>query len=253
MIVGLLYIWVAACTMDNTDYSMADDQGNTSHSSWALGQANDWFEIAPGVWERQRPEGGSERLGFGTEGFEFALDLALQEHTMVLEEIELNGMAKSASKRLRAIEELIAYLQASLAENEKLGLYEPSPLAPPEDDVQTASTGSQYVCAGTYNFDVSFQLGMAGGSVTSQAGWSEFGPFAPYTKTLHTYAYATYEGRPYPAEDSDQYGPFSGQCCVGVESSASAYPTFFPELYGSTYLSVTNGCYASRFYSASYP
>lgn len=256
-------LMISGCYFENDDWTGATQAGRALEQtgSPSMTAAHDdsegaygWIEIAPGVWERKRPEGGSERLGFGTEGFEFALDQARQERTMLLAQVEI-GQRAPLSKRLGENQNLIAYLEASLSESRKSNIHESIPVAPPDDDVHPEGTSSDGVCAGYYGFDISFQLGMADGTVTSRADWTEFGPFAPYTKTLHTYAYAAHEayGETFVDEDSDSFGPFSGYCCVSVESSATAYPTFAPQLYGSAYLSVTNGCAASRFYSSSYP
>lgn len=214
-----------------------------------------WQEIAPGVWERPREEGGFERLGFGLEGFRFALERAKQERSTLLAP-DYNDVA-AVEARLQKNQELIDYLQTTLDEADEMG--ENEPLSPTSGEVRartppsepSSSSPSGYVCAGSYNFDIQFYYGMVDGAVQTTASWSEFGPYAPYRKTLHTYSYAwASEYSPSEHEDSDSYGPFSNKCCASVSSYAGVGVTFSPLLFGSAYLSVTNGCSAYRFYEA---
>jgi hypothetical protein len=215
-----------------------------------------WVEISPGVWERPRPEGGFERMGFGTEGFQFALDRAYRERAELLEAHRRRGVA-TEGERLSRNQELIDYLQASLSDAAKLGEREALPVTPPGGSraavpsESPSATSSGSVCAGNYTFDIDLDIWYIGGSVTSNVQWSEVGPFAPYYKTLHTYAYGWTHDHPGFMEDGDSYGPFRGSCCVSVSSYAHADGTWQPMLYGSAYISVTNGCAGFRFYEAS--
>lgn len=57
-------------------------------------------------------------------------------------------------------------------------------------------------------------------------------------------------GNEIPVSDTDEKA-FTASCCEYVSSSAAAYVTFSPQLYGSVYLTVTNGCSGFDFYSRS--
>jgi hypothetical protein len=215
-----------------------------------------WVEIAPGVWERPRLEGGFERLGFGLQAFEFALERARQERVALLDLRDRD--APDLETRLHKNLELINYLRSTVDEAGEVG--EPEPLTPPSVEAtslaasspSSSSAVSDYVCAGSYNFDIQFYYGMVDGAVATTASWNEFGPYAPYQKTLHTYSYAwAPDYSPSDHTDSDYYGPFSHSCCASVSSYAGVGVTFRPMLYGSAYVSVTSGCSAFRFYEAS--
>lgn len=153
-------------------------------------------------------------------------------------------MTTYSSVPLRSNQELIEYLQGRLDEAKKSGLRGELPLAPPTvDEVTDSSSVSGSVCGGNYTLAITFSYAMTGGVVDTVASWSEFGPYAPYNKTLYTYAYAwTNDGGVTPHEDQDSFGPFSGSCCRVVQSGAGVEPTFSPKLYGRAYVSVTNGC-----------
>ena len=209
----------------------------------------EWAEVSPGIWERWRFDGGFERMGFGIEGLQFALEQARQERIELLAGVH-EWSVSDLNDRLRSNQELIGYLQGSLDEAKQSGLREELPLEPPAfDEVADSSSVSDYVCGGTYTFDINFIYTMTEGWVDTVAGWSEFGPYAPYKKTLYTYAYAwTYDGGISPREDEDSVGPFSYSCCTVIQSGAGVEPTFNPMLYGRAYVSVTNGCSAFRFH-----
>lgn len=218
----------------------------------------DWAEISPGVWERSRSDGGFDRMGFGIEGFQFALEQARQERVGLLEGTHESSVS-DLNDRLRSNQDLIEYLQSSLDEAKESGLREELPIDPPTINEVTnssyspSSSVSDSVCAGSYTFDINFGYSMVDGWVDTAATWSEFGPFAPYKKTLYTYSYAWSEsyGQIDYKEDEDSFGPFSGHCCVKIQSSATAELTWSPMLYGRAYVSVTNGCSAFRFYESS--
>lgn len=233
-----------------TSESLLDNAGLETEGE---GTQPTWAEIAPGVWERPRSEGGFERMGFGAEGFQWALERAHQER------VELLGRqqeSKILADRLQKNQDLIDYLQTSIDKANEAD--EHAPLSLTSTDVNSLAAPSpspsagvsDSVCGGYYGFNVDFYYNMAGGSVEATASWTEFGPYAPYYKTFHTYAWGLGDSGN-PDEDADSIGPFRNSCCVSVGSSAAAYPTFAPQLYGSAYLSVTNGCSASRFYELS--
>jgi hypothetical protein len=179
------------------------------------------------------------RIGFGVESFRWALDEARAEQAELMTKV---GGAE-LDKRLRATEDLIAYLGESLASAD-------ARLSPDQARLSNKATNSGNTCAGSYNLEVAFTCGFSNGTTTSTASWSEFGPFAPYQKNMHTYAYAAYNGA--YDEDSDTTGAFSGYCCVSVSSQAtSPGPTFSPDLYGSAYISIWDGCSDYRFVSDS--
>ncbi|WP_428266221.1 hypothetical protein [Haliangium sp.] len=214
--------------------------------------ASGWSEVAPGVWERKRGDAGTERVGFGAEGFEYALEQARLRSGVIRSDLARAGASATLVQQLRENDELIVFLEDSL---ERLWESEVAATSSkPDDDAQTEGSTSGSVCNGVYTFDVSFSLGFGSSSVTSQALWGEPGPLAPYQKILHSYAYAAYtDGQGlHEDKDSDLYGPFSSLCCAATQASAAAAsPT--PTLYGSNYLAVTEGCSAARFYEASYP
>ncbi len=210
-----------------------------------------WTQIAPGVWERVT-EAGTFRRGSGIESFEFSLAETRAEHARLLEE-RARASAAGASPgalaeldvRLRDSREQIEYLEVSIAHGRGEGA-EALTLQAFNDQ---SSSGS--ACAGYYNFNIDFTIGSYEGWVTTSAGWTEFGPFAPFQKTLYTRATA-YNGV-YPGSDIDTYGPFSGTCCVGISSTKVAAETSSPQLHGWAYLSVSGGCSAYHYLSASYP
>ncbi len=199
----------------------------------------EWQPIAPGVYELRRESGRVTRVGFGVESFRWALDEARAEQA----ELTTKVGGADLEKRLRATNDRIEYLRASLdAANTEL--------SPDEARLANKASDSGSTCAGSYSLDVSFTCGFSTGTTTSTATWSEFGPFAPYQKNMHTYAYAAYGGA--YDEDSDTTGAFSGYCCVSIQSEAtSPGPTFSPDLYGDAYISIWNGCSDYRFVSDS--
>lgn len=199
----------------------------------------EWQRIAPGVYEMARENGRVTRIGFGVESFRWALEEAR------VEQAELLGKTFSPAieKELRASADLIDYLQGSLARAE-------ADLSTEQARLSNKASDSGYTCNGNYSLDVALTCGYQYGTTTSTATWSEFGPLAPYEKTMYTYARAamsTAAGAAYD-EDSDSYGPFSYACCVTVESEArTPGPTFTPFLSGRAHISITNGCSDFRF------
>lgn len=201
----------------------------------------EWQPIAPGVYELQRESGRVTRIGFGIESFRFALDRARTEQAHLVGKIGVPGV----EKQLRVTDDLIAYLEESLVEAD-------ANLSPEEARTANKASNSDYTCHGNYSLDVSFSCGFVSGTTTSTATWSEFGPFAPYRKNLHTYAFAAMSSDPGAAydEDTDTSGAFSGICCAQVQSQATTPgPTFEADLYGSAYVSIWNGCSDYRFVS----
>jgi hypothetical protein len=162
--------------------------------------------------------------------------------------LKARGWSNAAlARQLESNEKRIQFLETSVEETR---VAEAMLAAAPGSEAFLSNSTSGSVCHGAYTFDISFTSMSMSGSVTSRITWSEAGPMPRYIKTLHTYAEArTYDGS-YVHSDADTYGPFSGLCCAGVESYARVY-TSAPLLYGSTYLTVSNGCSASRFYEAS--
>jgi hypothetical protein len=155
---------------------------------------------------------------------------------------------------LRESDKRIQFLETGLAEFQKGGVHE---LAQDEELLRSALDGSEGTpsgsfCGGYYGFEVEFAYAMAGGSVTTRGGWTEFGPFAPYTKQFYVYATGwLYNPNDTPSDQtSASSGPFSHTCCRSVETSAAAYPTFTPVLEGAGYLFGSSGCEAPRYYRA---
>ncbi|HYI03209.1 hypothetical protein [Hyalangium sp.] len=227
-------------------------ESHTSISETALAQA--WTEISPGVWERSKPEGGYERMGYGAEGFEFALQNARMERTFLeTMRVEQYG-SRAAEKRLAANEKLIRYLEDSVSQARASGVHEPLPVSAPEwSTLGSSGTPSGVFCAGSYDFTITFDYGMVDGSVTTLARWSEFGPFSEFTRNIQTYAYAWTEDHGAYQVDSDGSGPIGGTCCYNQESFAAVGVTFSPMLYGSAYImgNGASGCMGMRFYESS--
>ena len=205
----------------------------------------EWEKIAPGVYELRRGNGRVTRLGFGVESFRFALE----ERRAELAEMEYEASTAGDSgfqRRQQKTEETIAFLEESLRKAEVELTPEQARLAN-KDDYDSGST-----CGGHFSLDVTFSCGLASGTTTSTATWGEFGPYAPYQKTLHTYAAAAVSsqyGAPSDA-DSDTYGPFSGACCVNIQAQATAPgPTWSPRLFGEAYVAVSTGCSDFRYVS----
>lgn len=199
-----------------------------------------WEEIAPGVWEKERADGTFTRVGFGVESFEWALEQAQNRLERLSRKSAPLELQPELGRRMRKTTELVGYLERSIETARAAGI-----------GLSSKASESGGVCAGYYDLDVSFTCGSSYGQTTSTAGWSEFGPFAPYYKTLHTYA----EGSWYDKEfgiirtntDEDTMGPFRNTCCAEISSNAFALHVNSAELYGSAYISVTNGCSAYRF------
>lgn len=201
----------------------------------------EWQPIAPGVYELRRESGRVTQIGFGVESFRWALDEARAEQAELLVKADVPETAK----RLRATDDRIAYLEASLARAE-------ADLTPEQARLSNKASDSGSTCGGHYTLDVSFTCGIASGTTTSTATWGEFGPYAPYTKYLYTYAVAAVSSAPGAAYDldSDSLGPFTGLCCVQIDSTARAPgPTYNPRLFGETYVSISNGCSDFRYVS----
>jgi hypothetical protein len=226
-------------------------ESHTSVSEAAWAQA--WTEISPGVWERSKPEGGYERMGYGVEGFEFALQNARMERVLLdTMRVERYG-SRAAAKRLASNEKLIRYLEDSVSQARASGVHESLPVTAPEWSLLGSSgTPSGSFCAGNFSFTVTFYYGMVDGRVTTGAWWSEFGPFSPFTRSIETYAYAWTEDHGGYQVDWDPSGPIGGTCCYYQESSAAVGVTFQPKLYGSAYImgNGASGCMGMRFYES---
>lgn len=211
-----------------------------------------WTEISPGVWERSKPEGGHERMGHGVEGFEFALQNARMERVLLGQRrVEKYG-SRALATRLASNEKLIRYLEDNVTQARASAVQEPLPVTAPEwSNLGSSGTPSGSFCAGYFSFTVSFLYGMVDGHVTTRAEWSEFGPFSPYTRSIHTYAYAWTEDHNGAEEDQDDSGPFGRTCCYSQQSNAGVGVTFAPKLYGSAYIAGSSGCTGLRFYESS--
>lgn len=198
-----------------------------------------WEEIAPGVYELERADGTFTRVGFGVESFEWALEQAQSRLERLSRKTTRVELQPELERRMRKTSELVGYLERSIETARAQGV-----------GLSSKASESGSVCAGYYDLDVSFTCSSYG-QTTSTAGWSEFGPFAPYYKTLHTYAEASWYDKEFGITrtntDEDTFGPFQGECCVEISSNAYALNPNSADLYGSAYVSVTNGCSAYRF------
>ena len=205
----------------------------------------EWTRIAPGVWERVREDGVHEQQGIGLEAAEFELRRVRGERAL-LEQVRSRGDSpESFGARLKESDKLIRVLESGIAEALKTGVLEQTPDSPPVRTAQgTEGTQSGGICAGYYGFDVQFSYSMAGGGVTTQGGWTEFGPFGPFTKEMYVYAKGWLYNANDPAvdEQSASTGPFANTCCVSIQASASAYPTFTPVMEGGGVIFGSNGC-----------
>lgn len=204
---------------------------------------SDWEPVAPGVWQRDRPDGTFTRVGFGPVSFEWALDQARERLARLRAEAPDQPEHPSFDRRIRKLQELVFYLERSLEEA-------PSSGGPEGPGLAAKASESDDVCAGHYTLEVAFTCSSSA-QVESTASWSEPGPLAPYQKTLHTYAEASWYDVDFNQQrtntDEDSFGPFSSNCCVQVSSSAFADDLITANLYGSAYVSVTDGCDAFRF------
>lgn len=200
---------------------------------WNDSQGQPWNQVAPGTWEMERPDGTIQRLGFGDAAFRHSLAQRQKEYVELLGQV---GEQPQLHKRLEATAHAISFLQRSLAPAEQ----------PATGVQQKASQRTGSVCAGNYDLDTWITHQLAGSTVDASASWSEFGPFAPYTKEMITYAEAQWQNGSQTILDSDynSTGPFSGTCCVSVSSTAVAYPTYVCDLYSYAYLRVYSGCNA---------
>lgn len=208
----------------------------------------EWTLVAPGVWERARPDGVREQMGIGVQAMERELQRIRVERAL---RGQVNAMSGTPATRLDESDKRIDFLERNLAAVRERGVSEETP---DEGALRSALGGSEGTpsgafCAGNYSFEVDFDYSMAGGSVTTRATWSEFGPFAPYTKEMYVYA-AGWDSTLPLHSTYNSTGPFMGTCCKSVETSATAYPTFNPLLEGSGYIFGSSGCEAPRYYRA---
>ncbi|NVJ09272.1 hypothetical protein HUW63_29085 [Myxococcus sp. AM001] len=206
---------------------------------------SDWNKVAPGVWERTREDGVREQVGVGTEAAEFELQRVRGQRALLAQAQEKSGTPAAFDRQLKESDRYIRVLEANIAEARATGVLEQTPDSLPRfAQAGTEGSPSGSVCGGNYSFSVQFSYQMAGGTVTTQGGWSEFGPFSPYSKELYVYAkgwlYSPTD--PDPHETSNSTGLFSGTCCVSVDTTASAYPTFTPVMEGGGVVLGANGC-----------
>jgi hypothetical protein len=192
----------------------------------------EWQPIAPGVYELRRDNGRVTQIGFGVESFRWALDEARAEQAELLGKAGTPGV----EKELRANDELIAYLEDSLARAER-------DLTPEQARLSNKASLSGNTCNGTYALDVSFICGTSAGSTNSTASWSEAWPYAGYQKQLYTYARAASDTSQSATvnDDSDTSGPFTQGGYTQIQSDAGLY-VFGPFLSGRAHVTITNGC-----------
>jgi hypothetical protein len=214
----------------------------------------EWKRVAPGVWERVRSDGGHEQIGIGVQALKAELQRLRVERALRQQVSAMGGTSGELAGPLRESDKRIHFLETGLAELENAGVRE---LAEDEELLRsilggTEGTPSGPYCGGYFGFEVEFSYGMAGGGVTTRGGWTEFGPYAPYTKTLYVYASGWLYSRDEEPSDTnaDSEGPFSRACCVSVETAAAAYPTFTPGLEGGGYILGSSGCGAPLYYRA---
>lgn len=244
--IGLLSM--TSCTLPATDEAaptsdLTDERTTSVADQHELieAQLGQWKQISAGVWERPRAGGGTERFGAGRAAFAFALQEATQQHLDLLATEGSAAGSAPAEEVERSTERLRFLEQAVESANE-------TPQGKGDDLLSPMVSGR--FCAGNYSFTVNM-VPYTYASVTATANWSEFGPFAPYYKTMNTYARAEMnDGSGFSNVDSDSFGPWRGYCCVNVQSTANTGPTFTPRLYGLAYLTSSNCSDPPRFYEA---
>jgi len=103
--------------------------------------------------------------------------------------------------------------------------------------LQGEKTG--YLCGAYYGLEAHAYPGFAYGNSDASAGYTEFGPPSPWSKTLYTYAYAS---SGVYTEDEYHSGTFSGAGMFEVlDSTAVTGPDFCQHLIGFSYINA-NGC-----------
>lgn len=211
-----------------------------------------WAQLAPGVWERVREDGIRERSSTGVEGLEYELQLARTERALIAQ-VKESGNASARNARQLESDERIQFLENALAE-EKNSAKERTPderLSAQGFYEQGSSSGA--FCGGYYSFDAQFYFGMTGGSVTMQGHFSEFGPYAEYTKQFYVRATAwMYD--PDIVNSDRQWSPtFTNTCCFSTRQvSAGIDPTFSPVLEAYGYLTGSGGCGSIIYTARSY-
>ncbi|GHG98374.1 hypothetical protein [Comamonas sp. JC664] len=206
---------------------------------------SDWSKVAPGVWERTREDGVREQVGVGTEAAEFELQRVRGQRALLAQVQGKSGTSAALDRQLAERDQYIQALEKNIAEARAEGVLEQMPESPPrfaQAGTEGAPSGS--VCGGSYSFNVQFSYHMAGGVVTTEGNFSEFGPYSPYSKELYIYAkgwlYSPTD--PNPHETSKSSGLFTARCCVSISTSAIAYPTFTPNMEGGGVVLGANGC-----------
>jgi hypothetical protein len=216
-----------------------------------------WSKIAPGVWERVREDGLREQAGFGIEALEFGLQEERGARALIMEAQKVGGKTAGLDTRLRETDKEIRFLEESIAKARQEGVLEQTPEEFPgvfaSGSVQSMAgeegIRSDYWCAGGYEFDIQFYYDMAGGNVTAQGHWSEFGPYAPIQKEFFLSVKAWLDN-PYGelADGDGGHSLFKETCCFSTPLyAARAFPTFTPLLEGGGYISGARGCGARRY------
>ena len=211
-----------------------------------------WSKLAPGVWERVREDGIRERSSSGVEGLEYELQLARGERALLEQVREASINPSAFDARLEERAEHIQVLEDAIGEARKNGVLERMSDEPPSVQAlyeQGQKSGS--LCGGYYGFDPQFYYTMAGGSVSMQGNWTEFGPFAPYKKQFYVRATAWLQNpNDYPSQSVGEWSPvFMNTCCFSTNQvSAGTSPTFTPQLEAHGVI-MASGC-ATRIYTA---
>lgn len=209
-----------------------------------LSQAGpEWESIAPGVWQKEKPDGQFVRLGFGIESFQWALDQSRSRLDRLTTKSTTSESPHQLERKIDETRGVIEFLGATLSEARAEGAG--------GESLTTKASESGSVCSGFYELDVSFTCSSSSPTkVTSTAEWTEPGPLSPYRKMLHTYAQASwYEAefdQTFTNTDQDTEGPLQGWAGTST-STAHALNPFTADLYGSAYVSVSEGCDAYRF------
>ncbi|WP_152622730.1 hypothetical protein [Archangium violaceum] len=181
-------------------------------------------------------------MGIGVQALESELQRLRVQRALLQQVSGMGGTSGALAGYLRESDKRIQFLETHL---EEARMEEPLRLALGGSE----GTPSGAFCGGYYGFEVEFSYHMAGGGVTTRAGWTEFGPFGPYTKQLYVQATGWVDGIP-PDQTSQMSDPFTATCCVSIETSAGAYPTFTPGLEGVGYIFGSSGCGSPRYFRA---
>ncbi|MFP2925983.1 hypothetical protein ACLESO_12340 [Pyxidicoccus sp. 3LG] len=250
---------VLALTGCGTAENVNADDGQAERSTPELSEVAPakWAQVAPGVWERPRPDGVREQLGVGVHALELELQRVKGQRAL-LQQVSAQGVSpRELAAQQTDIDKLIHFLESGLATARSAGAAEPPSEEPPLRVAQAGSEGtpSGSYCAGNYNFQVIISHDILGSSVTSSAQWSEFGPFAELTKNMFTFATTWRDrnpGTPVFQSDSDTTNPFTGSCCKMIQSSARVGSDYNPKLEGSAYIFGDSVCGGPHFYRAWY-